>query len=196
MSMLSHDHNVAINLNNGNTSCLTIPGDFPCTAHWGTCKEVVLLARISPHLWRAASPCSPCPMSDADPPVAARHGDMPTHTRAGNTHNCDFLCHEGRRLGLGTVRSIDRMCATPWAQGTWSPGPPTHLHCDVRTLALAASCGCSGYGGIQPFLPAAHHVASSTAWYGPASTPTPQDPREGPSLARRTTPRPPKKAAS
>ena len=39
-------------------------------------------------------------------------------------------------------------------------------------------------------------MAPSTAWYGPASTSTTQDPREGPSLAKRTTPRPPKGSAS
>ena len=39
-------------------------------------------------------------------------------------------------------------------------------------------------------------MAPSTAWYGPASASTTQDPREGPSLARRMTPRPPKGSAS
>ena len=57
-------------------------------------------------------------------------------------------------------------------------------------------CRCPKYGGIQPYLPAAHHVAPSTAWYGPASTSTTQDPREGPSLAKRTMPRPPRGPAS
>ena len=57
-------------------------------------------------------------------------------------------------------------------------------------------CRHPGYGGIQPFLPAAHHVAPSTAWYGPASASTTQDPREGPSLTMRTTPRPPRGSAS
>ena len=45
-------------------------------------------------------------------------------------------------------------------------------------------CRRPGLGGIQSCLPAAHHVASSMAWHGPASASTPQDPREGPSLAR------------
>ena len=57
-------------------------------------------------------------------------------------------------------------------------------------------CRRPGYGGIQSCLPAAHYVAPSTAWYGSASAPTSQDPREGPSLARRTTPRPPRGSAS
>ena len=57
-------------------------------------------------------------------------------------------------------------------------------------------CRCSGYGGIQTCQPTAHHVAPSTTWYGPASTSTTQDPLEGPSLARRMTPRPPKGATS
>ena len=47
-----------------------------------------------------------------------------------------------------------------------------------------------------PVLPAAHGLAPSTAWYDPSTTPARQDPREGPSLARRTTPRPPEGAAS
>ena len=51
-------------------------------------------------------------------------------------------------------------------------------------------------GGIQTCLPVAHHVAPSMSWYDPTSTSTTQDPREGPSLARSTTPRPPRGSAS
>ena len=49
----------------------------------------------------------------------------------------------------------------------------------------------SGTGGAQTCLPAGLCVAPPTAQYGPASLATAQDPRGGPILARRTTPRPP-----
>ena len=71
-----------------------------------------------------------------------------------------------------------------------------------RLSQVRARLGPGGYcrrprfKGIQPCLPAAHRVAPSMAWYGPASTSTTQDPREGPSLARRMTPRPPRGSAS
>ena len=61
---------------------------------------------------------------------------------------------------------------------------------------IFVTCRRSGNGGTHTCLPAAHRVAPSAAWYGPASASTTQDPREGPSLARRTTPRPPRGSAS
>ena len=48
-------------------------------------------------------------------------------------------------------------------------------------------CRCSGNGGPQTCLPAACGVAQGVARYGPSSLTQAQDPREGPSLAGRTT---------
>ena len=61
------------------------------------------------------------------------------------------------------------------------------LWCLVNYLFQFCNCRHSGNEGTQTCLPTAHDVAPSTAWYGPASTSTTQDPREGPSLAGRTT---------
>ena len=52
--------------------------------------------------------------------------------------------------------------------------------------------GGGGYGrlgndGTQTCLPAAQGVAPPAAWYDPPSSTNTQDPREGPSLVRRTT---------
>ena len=47
-------------------------------------------------------------------------------------------------------------------------------------------CRCSGNGGPQTCLPAARSMAPPAALYGPSSPANTQDPREGPSLARRT----------
>ena len=49
------------------------------------------------------------------------------------------------------------------------------------------SCRCSGNGGPQTCLPAACGVAQRGAQHGPSSPTQTQDPREGPSLAGRTT---------
>ena len=89
--------------------------------------------------------------------------------------------HQGRRR-IGPVA----LCTFPLA----SPGSQVRA-----SLGPAGYCRRSGYGGIQPCLPAAHHVAPSTAWHGPAPAPRTQDPRVGPSLMRRTTPRPPRGSA-
>ena len=48
-------------------------------------------------------------------------------------------------------------------------------------------CRRSGNGGPQTCLPAGHGVAPLAAQYDPSSPTNAQDPREGPSLARRTT---------
>ena len=48
-------------------------------------------------------------------------------------------------------------------------------------------CRRLGNGGPQTCLPTAHSVAPPAALYGPSSPANTQDPREGPSLARRTT---------
>ena len=49
------------------------------------------------------------------------------------------------------------------------------------------NCRCSGNGGPQTCLPAAHGMALLAGLYGPSSSTRNQDPREGPSLVRRTT---------
>ena len=46
---------------------------------------------------------------------------------------------------------------------------------------------CSGNGGTQTCLPAARGMAQGVAQYDPSSSTHAQDPREGPSLAGRTT---------
>ena len=48
-------------------------------------------------------------------------------------------------------------------------------------------CRCSRNGGPQTCLPAAYGVAQAVAQYAPSSSTQAQDPREGPSLAGRTT---------
>ena len=59
----------------------------------------------------------------------------------------------------------------------------------VRRRRRLAGCACrrSRNGGPQTCLPAAHSVAPPAALHGPSSPANTQDPREGPSLARRTT---------
>src|SRR6266536_3534204 len=57
-------------------------------------------------------------------------------------------------------------------------------------LGPGGYCRHSGYGGTQTCLPAAHGAAPPVARYGLVATLTAQDPREGPSLARRVTTRP------
>src|SRR5215216_3881579 len=60
------------------------------------------------------------------------------------------------------------------------------------SISLPASiCRHSRYGGTQTRLPTAHGAAPPAARYGPVATSTAQDPREGPSLARRVTTRSP-----
>ena len=59
-------------------------------------------------------------------------------------------------------------------------------------IFFEGACRRSGYGDIQTCLPLVHHVASLTARYGPASASMTEDPREGPNLVRRTTPRHPR----
>ena len=54
-------------------------------------------------------------------------------------------------------------------------------------MPLARICRHSGNGGTQTCLPAAYGVAQGVAQYGPSSSTYAQDPREGLSLAGRTT---------
>ena len=58
--------------------------------------------------------------------------------------------------------------------------PAIVASCCTTAASATHACRCyrrPGFGGIQFCLPAAHHVALSTAWYGQASAPTPRDPR-------------------
>ena len=54
-------------------------------------------------------------------------------------------------------------------------------------LGPGGYCRRSGNGGTQTCLPAACSVAQGVARYGPSTSTHAQDPREGPSLAGRTT---------
>ena len=66
--------------------------------------------------------------------------------------------------------------------------PSASQHGQVRArLGSGGYCRCSGNGGPQTCLPAACGVAQMGAQRGPSSPTQTQDPREGPSLAGRTT---------
>ena len=66
--------------------------------------------------------------------------------------------------------------------------PSASLHGQVRArLGPGGYCRRSGNGGPQTCLPAACGVAQRGAQHGPSSSTQTQDPREGPSLAGRTT---------
>ena len=66
--------------------------------------------------------------------------------------------------------------------------PSASLHGQVRArLGPGGYCRRSGNGGPQTCLPAACGVAQRGAQHGPSSPTQTQDPREGPSLAGRTT---------
>ena len=54
-------------------------------------------------------------------------------------------------------------------------------------MYISRFCRCSGNGGLQTCLPAACGVAQVGAQCSPAPSTQAQDPREGPSLAGRTT---------
>ena len=59
---------------------------------------------------------------------------------------------------------------------------------NVNDLLNIDHCDCRrpGNGGTQTCLPVAQGVAPPAVWYGPSSSATIQDPREDPSLMRRT----------
>ena len=66
--------------------------------------------------------------------------------------------------------------------------PSASLHGQVRArLGPGGYCRRSGNGGPQTCLPAACCMAQGVAQHGPSSSAQAQDPREGPSLAGRTT---------
>ena len=81
------------------------------------------------------------------------------------------------------------------AQGRRLLGPAALRTCPFASLLsqVQACLGPGGYcrrfgnGGTQTCLPAACSVAQGVAQYGPSSSTQAQDPREGPSLAWRTT---------
>ena len=77
-----------------------------------------------------------------------------------------------------------------WSQYL-APERPALLNNQMMQWAELHRCRRSGNGAPQTCLPAAHGVAPLAAQYGPSSPANAQDPREGPSLPRRTTPRPP-----
>ena len=97
-----------------------------------------------------------------------RHGEVETPT--SNQPPCGA---QGRRLlGPAALRSC----------------PFASLHGQVRArLGPGGYCRRSGNGGPQTCLPAACGVAQRGAQHGPSSSTQTQDPREGPSLAGRTT---------
>ena len=96
------------------------------------------------------------------------HGEVETPTSNQPPHGA-----QGRRL-IGPVAL--RSC------------PSASLHGQVRArLGPGGYCRCSGNGGPQTCLPAACGVARGGAHHGPSSSTQAQDPREGPSLAGRTT---------
>ena len=89
-------------------------------------------------------------------------------------------------------RPINRQTATK-AAGCWGPAalrtcPLASLRSQGRArLGPGGYCRRSGNGGPQTCLPAACGVAQGVAQYGPSTSTQAQDPREGPSLAGRTT---------
>ena len=89
------------------------------------------------------------------------------------TSNQRTRVDQGRRL-LGPVA----LCTCPL--------PSARSQVRAR-LGPGGYCRCSGNGGPQTCLPAAHGVALRAGPYGPSSSTSIQDPHEGPSLARRTT---------
>ena len=117
------------------------------------------------------------------------------------TGNYDPLCMQGlvqsvqlprRRGGVETPTSNQ---PPRGAQGRRLLGPAAlrscpsaSLHGQVRArLGPGGYCRRSGNGGPQTCLPAACGVARGGAQHGPSSSTQAQDPREGPSLAGRTT---------
>ena len=64
---------------------------------------------------------------------------------------------------------------------------PDILKYYIKIIFHFQDCRRPGNGGSQTCLPAAHGVALRAGPYGPSSPTSFQDPREGPSLARRTT---------
>ena len=97
-----------------------------------------------------------------------RHGEV--ETPSSNQPPCGAQGH--RLLGPAALRSC----------------PSASLHGQVwARLGPGGYCRCSGNGGPQTCLPAACGVAQRGAQHSPSSPTQTQDPREGPSLAGRTT---------
>ena len=81
-----------------------------------------------------------------------------------------------KQLNESLQKGFIRPSSSPWA----CPWATTRLHFRWR-------CRRSGNGGPQTCLPAACSVARGGAQHGPSSSTQTQDPREGSSLAWRTT---------
>ena len=130
--------------------------------------------------------------------LMAGEGQHPTSTIAGNH---DPLCMQGLVQSMqlprrhGEVETPTSNQPPHGAQGRRLLGPAAlrscpsaSLHGQVRArLGPGGYCRCSGNGGPQTCLPAACGVAQKGAQHGPSSSTQTQDPREGPSLAKRTT---------
>ena len=132
------------------------------------------------------------------PVLMAGEGQPPTSMIIGNH---DALCMQGLVQSVQLPRRHWKV-ETPssnqpprGAQGRRLLGPAAlrscpsaSLHGQVRArLGPGGYCRRSGNGGPQTCLPAACGVAQRGAQRGPSSPTQTQDPREGPSLAGRTT---------
>ncbi len=97
-----------------------------------------------------------------------RHGEVGTPT----SNQLPRGAQDRRLLGPAALRSC--------------PFASLHGQAGAR-LGPGGYCRCSGNGGPQTCLPATCGVAQKGAQHGPSSPAQTQDPREGPSLAGRTT---------
>ena len=130
--------------------------------------------------------------------LIARGGQPPASTIAGNhdqflhAGTCQFVQLPRRRGGAEPPTSNQPPCG---ARGRRLLGPAALRTCPFASLLSQVRarlgpggyCRCSGNGGPQTCLPAACCVAQGAAQHGPSSSTRVQDPREGPSLAGRTT---------
>ena len=88
-----------------------------------------------------------------------------------------------RSCGQAVVVDEDVVAHAHLGDGDLGTKPGT----SAGVLEVEPDCRRSGNGGPQTCLPAAHGVALLVGPYGPYSPTSIQDPREGPSLVRRTT---------
>ena len=130
--------------------------------------------------------------------LMAGEGQPSTSTIAGNH---DPLCMQGLVQSVqlprrhGEVETPTSNQPPRGAQGRRLLGPAALRACPFASLlgqvrarlGPGGYCRHSGNGGPQTCLPAACGVAQRGAQHGPSSSTQTQDPREGPSLAGRTT---------
>ena len=130
--------------------------------------------------------------------LMAGEGQPPTSTIAGNH---DPLCMQGlvqsvqlpRRHGEVETPTPNQLPRGAQGHRLLGPAalrscPSASLHGQVRArLGPGGYCRRSGNGGPQTCLPAACGVAQRGAQHDTSSPTQTQDPREGPSLAGRTT---------